>query len=61
MIAKSGFNRPSVISLRLEDAKPDKVAKLLIAVLPLIEKELAEGAIVSINEKEYRIRKLPLR
>lgn len=60
IIAQSGLNSPSVISLRVANAKPDIITRILITVLPLIETELREGAIVSIDEKEYRIKKLPV-
>ena len=60
LIAQSGLNWPSVISLRVANAKPDKIIWILNAVLPQIKTELAEGAIISIDEKEYRIRKLPI-
>jgi predicted nuclease of predicted toxin-antitoxin system len=60
IIAQSGRNGPSVISLRVANAKPDIITRILIRVLPLIEAELREGAIVSIDEKEYRIKKLPV-
>lgn len=60
IIAQSGLNGPSVISLRAANAKPDIITRILITVLPLIEAELCEGAIVSIDEKEYRIKKLPV-
>ncbi len=60
IIAQSRLRRPSIISLRLENVKPDRISKLLISVIPLVEKELAEGVIISIDEKGYRIRKLPV-
>lgn len=60
IIAQSGLNHPSIISLRVGNAKPDMITRILITVLPLIEAELRGGAIVSIDEKEYRIRKLPV-
>lgn len=60
IIAQSGLNGPSVVSLRVANAKPDIVARLLITVLPLIETELAVGSIISIDEKEYRVKKLPV-
>jgi predicted nuclease of predicted toxin-antitoxin system len=60
IIAHSGLNGPSVISLRVAHAKPDIITRILIRVLPLLESELCEGAIVSIDEKEYRIKKLPV-
>jgi len=61
IIAQSGLNSPSVISLRVANAKPDMITRLLTTVLPRIEVELTEGAIVSIDETEYRIRKLPVK
>lgn len=61
IIAQSGLNGPSVVSLRVANAKPDMITRLLTTVLPLIEVELTEGAIVSIDETEYRIRKLPVK
>ena len=60
IISQSGLNGPSFISLRVANAKPDIIIRILITVLPLIEAELREGAIVSIDEKEYRIKKLPV-
>jgi predicted nuclease of predicted toxin-antitoxin system len=60
IIAQSGLNGPSVISLRVVNAKPNVVTQILSLVLPLIEADLAEGVIVSINEREYRIKKLPI-
>jgi predicted nuclease of predicted toxin-antitoxin system len=60
IIAQSGLNGPSVISLRVAHIKPDIITSILIRVLPLLEAELCEGAIVSIDEKEYRIKKLPV-
>ena len=39
---------------------PLTVATILKTVLPQIEPDLQEGAIVSIEETEYRVRKLPI-
>jgi len=61
IVAQSGLQGPSVVSLRVSNAKPDMVTRILSKVLPLIEAELAEGSIVSIDEKEYRIKKLPVK
>jgi predicted nuclease of predicted toxin-antitoxin system len=60
IIAQSGLNGPSVVSLRVADAKPDIITRILMTVLPLIEADLIAGAIISIDEKEYRIKKLPV-
>lgn len=59
IIAQSGLGGPSIVSLRVDNAKPAIVTRILTTVLPLIESELCDGAIVSIDEKEYRIKKLP--
>lgn len=61
IIAQSSLNSPSVISLRVANAKPNVITQFLITILPLIEADIAEGAIVSIDEKEYRIKKLPVK
>ena len=60
IIAQSGLDGPSVVSLRVANAKPDIITRILITVLPLIEADLIEGAIISIDEKEYRVKKLPV-
>jgi len=60
IVAQSGFNGPSVVSLRVANAKPDVITHLLATVLPFIETDISEGAIVSIDEQEYRIKKLPV-
>ncbi|RJR17634.1 MAG: hypothetical protein C4581_07615 [Nitrospiraceae bacterium] len=61
IVAQSGLHGPSVVSLRVSNAKPDMVTRIPSTVLPLIETELAEGSIVSIDEKEYRIKRLPVK
>lgn len=60
LIAQSGLSQPSVISLRIGNAKPEVIAQILQQVLPQIEKELAAGAIVSVEETRFRVRKLPV-
>lgn len=61
LIARSGEMRPSVISLRLQDASPTRVTQLLLSILPSLQKDLAQGAIVSIDEGGIRIRMLPVK
>ena len=60
IIAQGGLEGPSVVSLRVANAKPDIITRILITVLPLIDVDLIEGAIISIDEKEYRVKKLPV-
>ena len=52
--------KPSVISLRVGNAKPQTIAVILKTILPLIEKDLISGSIVSVEETEFRVRKLPI-
>ena len=60
ILALTGAAGPSVLLLRgIGDSTPDRVTALL-AVLPRVENELAEGAVVVIEEDRYRIRQLPI-
>ena len=59
LVAQSGLSKPSIVSLRVGNAKPDRISTILKAVLPQIEQDLQKGAIVSVEETEYRVRKLP--
>lgn len=60
ILALTGAAGPSVLLLRgIGDSTPDRVTALL-AVLPRVENELAEGAVVVIEEDRYRIRHLPI-
>lgn len=60
LVAKSGDTRPSVVSLRLDNASPARVTQLLLSVLPDLGNELTRGAIVSVDEGGIRIRMLPV-
>lgn len=61
LIARSGMSAPSVVSLRVRDASPRYVTALLLRLLPAIEKDLEQGAIISVDETGIRIRVLPVR
>jgi predicted nuclease of predicted toxin-antitoxin system len=60
MIALSGYNYPGLITVRLLDSDPDIVTKRLLEVLPNISYNLLEGCIVTIEEINVRIRRLPI-
>lgn len=60
ILAKRSTNKPSIITLRLSNAKPLRVAKILQKVLPQIETEVTEGCVAIIEEDRIRIRKLPI-
>lgn len=62
LLALSGGMAPSLVLLRSPDhLTPEEQATVLIANLPAVEQELAEGAVVSIMRGRVRTRRLPLR
>jgi len=52
--------KPSVILLRYPRKKPESQIKLLLTILPSVEKELKQGSIVVIEETRIRVRSLPI-
>jgi predicted nuclease of predicted toxin-antitoxin system len=60
LLAISGSKKPSVINLRLEENRPDSVTKRLLMAVAGIENELAEGAVLSVDEVSIRYRLLPI-
>lgn len=60
LLAVGGYEKPSVINLRLENANPKFVTSRIIEVVSEMEKELAEGIVVSVDEISARYRNLPI-
>jgi predicted nuclease of predicted toxin-antitoxin system len=58
--AAAGKALPSVIIFRLQDQRPANVNRRLEVVLREAATELKDGAIISVDEYRYRIRKLPI-
>ena len=61
LVALSNHKLPSLITLRLSSAKPDLITQKLLDILPFVETELKEGAVVTISDDSVRIRQLPIR
>lgn len=61
LIAQAGKTFPRLISLRVGNASPQEITMLLLALLPTVEKELSEGAIISVDDGGIRIRPLPIK
>ena len=59
-MALSGRTVPSVISLRLSSSRIERVNAVLQEVLPGVEKDLLDGAIVIIQDRRVRRRRLAL-
>jgi len=60
LLAKRGVSKPSVITLRVNTAKPSKITEILEKALPQIESELNKGSIIIVEEERIRIRKLSI-
>ena len=60
LIASRGDTRPSLISIRLRDNRPEHIATLLAKLLPATETDLAAGAIVTVDDANIRVRFLPV-
>lgn len=60
ILALSGAGGPNVLLLRgIGDSTDERVAAIL-NVLPHVEYELSEGALIVIEEDRYRVRYLPI-
>ena len=60
ILALTGAAGPNVLLLRsVGDSVPERVTAIL-NVLPRIEDELSQGAVVAIEEDRYRVRYLPI-
>ena len=60
LLALGGYEKPSVINLRFENAKPDFITGRIIDIVNEFESELAEGIVVSVDEVSARYRNLPI-
>jgi predicted nuclease of predicted toxin-antitoxin system len=60
LIAQQRLNKPSLISLRVGNARPSKITNILKSILPLVEQNLLDGAIISVTDSDFRIRKIPI-
>lgn len=60
ILAIGGHAKPSLINLRLENARPDFITSRIIDVVSVMEKELKQGVVVTIDETSARFRDLPI-
>jgi predicted nuclease of predicted toxin-antitoxin system len=61
LLAAGGDSLPSVIIFRLHDQTPSSVTPKLLILLAEREQELIAGAIVIVEDRRYRLRRLPIR
>lgn len=61
MIALRGTKLPSLIQLRVDCPIPSKVGHSVIQILKTYETPLKQGALLSLENNQHRIRLLPLK
>ena len=60
LLALSGKAKPSVIQFRLKRPQVEDMADFLEAYLPELTDDLSEGALVTVDERMFKIRRLPI-
>ena len=60
LLAISGADRPSVIRLRIQSVQAREFADMLLRLAPQFAEAAMSGALITIDERTVRIRRLPL-
>jgi predicted nuclease of predicted toxin-antitoxin system len=60
LLAATQASKPSVIQLRTDDVLPGNKSNLVVRALCQFESELQQGAILSVDLEQLRVRYLPL-
>jgi predicted nuclease of predicted toxin-antitoxin system len=60
LLAASGATTLSVVRIRIEGLKGDRLAKILLQVLARAGQELATAAAISVTRSRIRVRMLPI-
>jgi predicted nuclease of predicted toxin-antitoxin system len=60
LVAASGARLPSVIIFRLRSMRPEQVNHYLGEILTQHDNALEQGVVMSVNERQVRIRLLPI-
>ena len=60
LLALSGATTPSVIRIRIEGLYGQRAADLIQAVLMCCAKDVEQGALITVQPRRIRIRRLPL-
>ena len=61
LLAVKGYAKPSLVNVRLEEAKPPYVTSRIIDTVSALEPEPAKGAVVTVDEASVRYRYLPVK
>ena len=60
LLALGGYRKPSLITFRLSVPDPETITQKLLELLPDIVNRLAEGCVVTIDDRKVRVRRLPI-
>ena len=60
ILAVQNAKSPSVVRIRYEGLKGQKLANLIETIWPRIQKQLESGAMVTVTRKSIRIRNIPI-
>jgi len=61
LLALGGYDRPSLISLRMSVSDPEAITRSLLRMFPQIEQVLREGCAVTIEDIAVRVRRPPIK
>lgn len=60
LLALAGYDRPSLITLRLSVTDPATVTNMLLKILSEIASLLRQGAAITVDDRKIRVRTLPI-
>ncbi|OGQ91231.1 MAG: hypothetical protein A2289_18045 [Deltaproteobacteria bacterium RIFOXYA12_FULL_58_15] len=60
LLALSRRSSPSLIHVRIPRVTRAQLVNLLVTLLQTVEKDLADGAVISVGERGARVRRLPI-
>lgn len=60
LLVLGGYDRPSLVTLRLATSDPETVTRRLLDVLPGLEEVLRKGSAVTVDDSTVRVRRLPI-
>jgi predicted nuclease of predicted toxin-antitoxin system len=61
LLAATRGTAPSVIQIRTQDVVPEAIGDLVLKAITLFEKDLQQGALITIDPYRSRVRVLPFR
>jgi predicted nuclease of predicted toxin-antitoxin system len=60
ILAATGGEAPSVVQIRTDDCRVEKIGTIVIDAINLAKDQLAEGALVTIDASRMRVTTLPI-